>query len=633
MFNLAVSLETLGEEMMKKKIIIALTCIWMVLAGISTTPKIYAQEAPTGRLTPTTTTETLKITLQKMIDELPDTTAEGFEVTSENVDAYTTQLQAVSEAIGTYIQAGGNDADLDTVRFDNLTAAVSAYHSDGGLTTLIAHTTSTATTMREWVVASINEVGISGVIANDEMTDDELSTLMKTHYDDLNDAGLWRDQLATPNNPDGGIPENVTSPAGLSLYLHSAGEKTPLTLKFKSDKVTTKLLAAELNGKDFGFSKVLKFVPDEWDVNLYFDVSGVDISPTESGQYVDSTLTQPQQKTTEAILLIDAIPENVYLPVSVRVSQRSGAAEFGVMRSGSRKIQRYKQPTGAVITRKEHLITLNVTDAESFLTSLSGDRTKGSISSFYTAAIVSKVGSSGFQNSSQQIQWYFDTPFAVKYSLSLEPITVGATGGLPTITGGTDTVPTANPIAIDDFDRTVNSADNINRGTNSNVDSSGSNASGVDIRGGTYTEGSGIIDPDGISTHPIATGGTRTTRFSDYGYTSYTVSPNPANGYAVDKYLVEVFDPATNILQNTMEYANDTTDFSDRTATAAVNTYLASGVKGKTKIYVAYKKVMPNTGVNDNRNSSYVLLGFICVISAGLLSKKRKMTSNYRSQR
>ena len=64
-----------------------------------------------------------------MIDELPDTTAEGFEVTSENVDAYTTQLQAVSEAIGTYIQAGGNDADLDTVRFDNLTAAVSAYHS------------------------------------------------------------------------------------------------------------------------------------------------------------------------------------------------------------------------------------------------------------------------------------------------------------------------------------------------------------------------------------------------------------------------------------------------------------------------------------------------------------------------
>ena len=533
--------------------------------------------------------ETLKTALQEMIDALPDTAAEGFTVSAENIETYKDQLQSVNEAIGEFIQAGGSPSDLDTARFDNLTAAVSAYSPDGGIATMSAHTTSTAATMRQWIVASINEAEIPDVTAYDEMTDDELSNLMETYYEELDDAGFWDSRI--PGMEKDGIPINVTSPAGLSLYFHSAGDIS-ITLNFKSAEVTTKLLATELNGKDFGFGKVVQVVPDEWDMNLYFDVTGVDIYPYESGQYIDSTLKK-QQKTSEKIMLIDAIPENVYLPVAVRVSQRSGVDEFGVMRSGSSKIQGYKQPTGAVITRKEHLITLNVTDAESFLTSLSGDRTQGSISSFYTAAVVSKIGSGGFQNSSQQVQWYFDTPFAVKYSLSLEPITVGAAGGLPTITGGTDTVPTAYSMTIDDFGRTVNSVNNINRGTNSDTDTIGSNTSGADVRGGTYTQGGGINDPDRISTHPIAAGGTRTTRFSDYGYTSFTISPNPADGYAVDKYIVEVFDPITNILQSTVEYPNDADDFSDSKATAAVNAYLADGVKGKTKIYAAYKKIVP----------------------------------------
>lgn len=614
---------------MMKKIIITLTCIWMVLACIITMPIVYAKETPTGSPTATTDVEALKNALQKTIDALPDTTAEGFEVTSENVDDYTAQLQATSDAIVAYIQAGGNDANLDTARFDNLTAAVSAYRSDGGLMTMSAHTTLTATTMREWVVASINEAGIAGATASDEMTDLDLSNLMAAYYDELDEAGFWDSHTDRYNNM---IPKNVTSPAGLSLYFHSAIDAL-VTIEFASDEVTSYLLADELDGENFeSLGKQALFVPDEWDMNLYFNVSGVDVGPSQNGQYVDDTLTPPQQKTGEEISLIDAIPENVYLPVPIHVAQRDNVAEFSLMRKGSLKFQNYKDPTGATITRNPYLITLNVTDADAFLTSLSSNRTKGSISSFYATACISKVGSSGIPEASLQIQWFFDTPLSVKYSTSLEPITVGAENGLPTITGGTDTVPTASYMTEDDFNRPVNSATNMNRGNNSDDDTIGSNTSGDDIRGGTYTEGSGT-DPDGISTHPIATGGTRTTRFSDYGYTSYTVSPNPAEGYAVDKYIVEVFNPVTNILESTEEYANDASDYRDSSATAAVNAYLTSGVKGKTKIYVAYKKVTPNTGVNDNRNSMYILLGFVCVISVGLLSKKRKATSTYRTQR
>ena len=68
--------------------------------------------------------ETLKTALQEMIDALPDTAAEGFTVSAENIETYKDQLQSVNEAIGEFIQAGGSPSDLDTARFDNLTAAV-----------------------------------------------------------------------------------------------------------------------------------------------------------------------------------------------------------------------------------------------------------------------------------------------------------------------------------------------------------------------------------------------------------------------------------------------------------------------------------------------------------------------------
>jgi pilin isopeptide linkage protein/fimbrial isopeptide formation D2 family protein/uncharacterized repeat protein (TIGR01451 family)/LPXTG-motif cell wall-anchored protein len=70
---------------------------------------------------------------QSVIDALPDASADGFEVTSDNHDALTQKANAASQAVSSFVDAGGDESRLDETRLDALTAALAAYQGDTGI--------------------------------------------------------------------------------------------------------------------------------------------------------------------------------------------------------------------------------------------------------------------------------------------------------------------------------------------------------------------------------------------------------------------------------------------------------------------------------------------------------------------
>ncbi|MCH4184215.1 MAG: prealbumin-like fold domain-containing protein [Eggerthellaceae bacterium] len=412
-------------------------------------------------------------------------------------------------------------------------------------------------------------------------------------------------------------PQNVTSIQGLREVWLDMGSQ-PSTVTFQYSFFTWDEITTELGSSDFIEEKKLSFLPAIWDLSTQLATKGliVDSNMSENQRVVPNNSNIVKQ--TDPLNFIDAFPKTVQLSVPVNLRDNTDftdrmAKYFGDNREG------YYDPTCFTIQRDNRSIQLTWNEATNDISWLTDDIVIGSK---YSTKITAAIGADGNLPSVTDIHWYFESTLHSHYSVSVEPITAGSLNGTPSISGVDATTPTASypTTATDPYQHTIQNttgADgNINRGTNSATDSIGSNSAGADIRGGTYTAGTGT-DPDKIAVNKLHTSGgsttgiagvngTRTTGFTQLNSTQVKVDgqADTKNGFEVASYTVQVFDPITcELVESKTQTFSDTVNEKGTVTTSAtdkVNTWLASGIQGKTKVYVSYRQKPQFTKVDIN---------------------------------
>ena len=416
----------------------------------------------------------------------------------------------------------------------------------------------------------------------------------------------------------------ITSIEGADLLfsaLSPPNTNFPVEITLVSDFYDWQSLYEEFNGRAYGFHKAIRFqnhIAQMWEFATGIDTIQLNVAAPAAGMAAPgSTLpSSADRRRLDDIIFIDAVPAQLYLEVPIYIHDIRNSPDW--LAAGHNRVNLWQTVTndGTIVNYG------TLTDSNDFVTLLnidnpfSGVRTIMGSRGFTFYPRRDSIGGAGGNPTS----WHWTRDMQLYYSVSVEPITEGAVAEAPGLLGGSTTQPEAqfpigdtwweaihpsNPLPDRHGGMLNSTGSNINRGTNTATDTTvSSTIGGVDIReSGTHLIG-------GTRSFVNRPEGRRTIHFTQHGNTDISIDPNPdtANDWETDFVVIRTYhwqtgihDPSLDayIVRGFSEIFNEMpdldamprTDESEADFADRVNAYLADvGIRGKTKIYVAYTR-------------------------------------------